>query len=267
MNAKRVRGTRARPCPPSRMTAQALFLTLLLPLAASAQSRPTLAGVDARVTTLETEHDRTRTSICAKFDFEDYRPFVCDARCDCLTPASTGEIAANGDACVEPTPGTIEAIQTIPPHDAICKGFCIDGGQNVVGVCSHVGDCPAGSGCVFTTGPPLPTTDSRFCSDDLISCGFDEDCAPGFTCFAGGCRNSNLAACPALPPASPVICESVPQRTVTIARLTGVTTPDAPDVVNCNVIRGPGPHSQPMNSNDALECVQQFQTAMGVTCP
>src|SRR5687768_6189840 len=91
-----------------------------------------LLGVPASLLTaapkpnpLETELNRVKNAICAKADADqdDYRPFVCQARCGCLTPT----FIQNASSC-DATGNNFTINSLVAPGQCQAGGgFCITG--------------------------------------------------------------------------------------------------------------------------------------------
>ncbi len=80
----------------ARMILVVWTLVSLAATAALAQSRPSVAAIDA-------QQQRFTAAICAKADADgdSYRPFVCEPRCDCFLPLGVPS------SCQETSPGIL----------------------------------------------------------------------------------------------------------------------------------------------------------------
>ena len=178
-------------------------LVSLAAVAALAQSRPSIGGIDA-------QQKRLEAAICAKADVDGdtYRPFVCQPRCDCFQAVGVPS------SCQQTSPGTY-----------------------LIGFSTQPGTCS-----------------SNVCSNSSF-----QPCSAGFPCQIAGetCTGTILQSCRRTCTTS----ASCPPRPSGIAQLTGVTSPDGPGVVTCNV----GGVVTEINSNDALQCLAQVKGV--VSCP
>jgi hypothetical protein len=239
--------------------------------------------------------ERTVAAICAKADADgdSYRPFVCDPRCDCLADAVAlaGAIGPS-NACEETAPGDFALIGDVP-RSLLCEGFCSFNGQSGTSdPCNQDSDCPLFFGFDFCTpgnncnesGAPcfndvdcpgldqicytedaLYGMEGGFCPEVGSVCSVDADCSVGFSCVDGGCQipanEATVCNVGALLP-SPVVCATLPP--LPILTLGGVAPADSSDSVQCAVV--PLSSSEAINSNDALECITQIETAIGQAC-
>ena len=159
---------------------------MLLAGAASAQGRPTLKALT--------------DAICRKADVEeaDYRPAVCDARCDCLEGTDLSTLTA----CEEAGSGQFVAGNTLsnlgtcgvapvctPP--AGCSGSSYDPCSGSGGPCSGAAEAcletSPGSGSFFCMEPCATDQDCSqpdpMCSlSSLVTCQTSNDCSPPESC-------------------------------------------------------------------------------------
>jgi hypothetical protein len=202
-----------------------LCVSLLAALPAAAQQpRPSISTIDAA-------QKRMNAAICAKADADGdtYRPFSCEPRCDCFGPQLvTGAVVPA--TCEEISPGVFDLGFNVP---GTCSGGSCEGvGGNACDPQNPA--CPAGQECQTrpncTPFPPLGIT-CDFCS---MPCASDE-------------------VCPNLP--APLV-----------ARLLNVSPPDSPNVVVCVTDTDGNPFNDTpvnINSNDALECLEQVEAVTG----
>jgi hypothetical protein len=177
------------------------------------------------ISSVDAAQKRTNAAICAKADADgdSYRPFVCEPRCDCLAEVL---LQSPPNLCDESSPGVFDigAVGAPSCNDGYCEGV-------------------APSLCLPTTNPCLIPGQECVTS-----------CSP-FGCV-GVCRQ---------PCASDATCPPVP--TGPAARLSGVSPPDSPNAVDCVVTPNPLEPStattEKINSNDALECLEQVQVTTG----
>jgi hypothetical protein len=227
------------------------------------------------INSINTELHRNRAAMCAKADADgdSYRPFVCDARCDCIPPDFIAEL----ESCSETAPGSFVASQP----DEVFSGSCVEafepntcsglfGGSalacsaNSGNQCNTQADCESGATCVDLSGLGIP---AKICLDPCstnadcapislgLSCASSFSCTPfgcpaGWTCGAGG--TCEKAGC-----TTDDDCDIVLQGPA--ASLVGVGADDSPDPVSCNV----NGSSSSISSNDALECIAQIEAVTG----
>lgn len=227
---------------------------LLLGVETASAQRPSLVEQEARL-------DETQAALCAKADADadTYRPYFCPPRCDCLANLTLA------DSCISPSPGEIlvqTAPDVIPARDAFCTGVCINISLITSGdYCQTSADCPANFSCNFRE-----LGDAVLCTDNVPPCS---NCAAGYSCAPlvppftqTFCSAAPGAACPDTAPGSPIVCASLSELAISPAvlmTLTGVAAANSPDVVTCQGVQ--------INSNDALECIAQIESATGLDCP
>jgi len=226
---------------------------------ATASVLATSAGADERLSL-----EKIRDAVCANADAkgETLRPYVCDPRCDCLESSAI----ASATGCTETAPGTFSAptVTDLGPCGDICVEGAICGSSSLSG-CSVSSECATGEVCLYV---PFFGTDVCFlpCSTNadcpgtelcegspLGSCVVDGDCP-----ISGSCSSANTC--------DPLVCsqDADCQLPASTLSLTGVAGPDSPDPVTCSDIQAAT--SELVNSNDALECIAQIETAIGQAC-
>lgn len=206
------------------------LLYLLLPFDALAQARPDLDGIDAQRLAIEVEHERTRAAICAKVeaDGDTYRPLACNPRCDCFGPHAVGSVSSCDE--LPSTQFNVSFAFTL----GLCEGWCNPSLQTCQGsgvACTTDVDCVQPAVCDLSSRRP---------------CGA---CLQGESCVDGVCvRECSVD----------VDCE-VPAS----ATLSPVVGADDPAVVTCN---GGVPSPITINSNDALQCLDDMGALLGASC-
>lgn len=247
-----------------------LALTALLVSLPALAERPSLGSVNA-------ELHRNRDAMCAKADADgdSYRPFVCDARCDCISAATLSKL----ETCDETSPGTVTAtgVETAPGpscEEQSLPGQCVpipqlpgfglcgtyDGQPAYSGqACNPASpSCPAGETCFDAPaaglgGSPICVrgcTSPADCPSTSLGslcvvpgCSGPADCPTGYGCLDGFCVK---------PCSADADCDLV---SITAVTLQGVAPEDSPQAVLCD--------GQPINSNDALRCIDQIEQVTG----
>jgi hypothetical protein len=116
---------------------------------------------------------------------------------------------------------------------------------------------------IAITGPPTCT--NGYCVGVATgSCNASVNfCGPGQVCVASCFLTACTYRCE-LPCTSDATCPPIPGP---IAKLSGVSEPDSPHAVNCDVLLTPldpaTATSTKINSNDALACLEQVETSTG----
>jgi hypothetical protein len=178
------------------------------------------------ISTIDAAQKRMNAAICAKADADGdtYRPFSCEPRCDCLAPLL---LLAPLSSCEETAPGVF-GIQFAGPPAECLNGFCNSLGPQPIIPCHAGGVCASGSQCVSS-------------------------------CFGTACVSSCRTPC-----ASSAVCPAIPGPA---AQLSGVSAPDSPNVAECLYDLDGNPFNGvtllKINSNDALECIEQAEAATG----
>jgi len=239
--------------------------------ASAAQVRPTLEAQEQR-------SDAIEAALCAVADAEGdtYRPVFCAAQCGCaFDPGLDAD-------CFEESPGTFVGIATGAP------GSCVEGFANCspFSTVGPICDVPASSGDPCVSDDDCSGTEECFvvsgeCSPSgvgcdpyaALPCGGTEICLP----------TSSVCLEPCTVPTTTSVecsvgsqCASGPQTGMTcstdadcggdeLVRLAGVTSAGSLVSVSCQP-DPPGGTAIPINSNDALECISQIETAIGQTC-
>jgi hypothetical protein len=172
----------------TRSTLHLVWVSLLAATVASAQQRPTLAGVDA-------EQKRTNAAICAKADADgdSYRPFVCEPRCDCLASALQ---SGSPRSCSATAPGDF-LIEFGVPAGTCQGGFCATSAP--LG-CSPVvpGSCPVGETCITSCAFSICISSCR------RACSSDSGCPGPLATLTGVSTpdSPSVAVCTAAPSAA-----------------------------------------------------------------
>jgi len=106
-----------------------------------------------------------------------------------------------------------------------------------------------------------PTCSGGYCvgaggsSCQVSSCPSGQDCVASCAPIIG-CRFTCQVPC-----SSNASCPNVPGG---FAQLSGVSPPDSPNVIECSVVTGPLSGSMTkINSNDALDCIDQIEAIAG----
>ena len=225
------------------------------------------------VNSINTELHRNRTCAKADADGDSYRPFVCDARCDCIPPPFIAEV----ESCDETSPGTFVAKQPDEVISNSCveefaENSCSENFESVKGCswnsgfdlpCTNTAQCFGGAFCVIPPGLPIgvcidpctsdadcpPISQGFSCTSSFLctfGCPSGWTCGTGGTCVKAGCTSDD--ACDIVLPGPGL-------------SLVGVGPNDSPEPVSCSFSGGGGP--VPINSNDALECIAQIEAVTG----
>ncbi len=149
---------------------------------------------------------------------------------------------------------------------AICAKADVDGDTYRPFVCEPRCDCTQALGVPSSCQETSPgiyllgfSTLPGTCNSSVCTNSSFQPCSTGFPCQIAGetCSGLIIQACRR----SCSTSAQCPPRPSGLAQLTGVTTPDSPDVVTCNV----GGVVTEINSNDALQCIAQVDAV--VSCP
>lgn len=236
------------------------FLVVILPSA--------LLAAQAAAQTPRLSLERVEEALCEKADADgdSFRPKLCDPRCDCLTASILSAV----NACTETSPGIFVAEEAIPAHDAWCSGACryinLDPPFDVFfgDECYASNDCPSVSGLAggcLLYDPANPPILGGYCRDPSASCTSNTQCAGGYSCDFGFCQKQSTNCFTAnglVLGSTPIVGEPLAARAVALKTLFGVGPAESSAVVDCG--------GQKINSNDALECIAQVETAIGQPC-
>lgn len=257
-----------------RLSGRLLPIALLglLAGAVSAQQRPTLSETESRVDQLEllvqgllAERQRTRESVCGAADVagESYRPYVCDARCDCFT-GTTGSVGGF-TSCAESVSGQYDLDFEIDRGPCEPDDTCrVQVGAGFVCATSSFAPCPcsgtesclpttSGSVCVQACNSAADCPARSLCAvQPVTSCTVDAQCEAGEICdrFATAtCVRTCTSGAECMIPGS--------------GSLVGVAETDSTSPVTCT---GELPSALTINANDALECLAQAGAGLGAAC-
>jgi hypothetical protein len=250
---------------------------ILATLGASLLALPALAQRPS-VNSINTELHRNRAAMCAKADADgdSYRPFVCDARCDCIPP----DFLAALESCSETSPGTFVASQPDQVVSHACveefgENSCSENFVDLFGTpfkgcswnsgfdlpCTSNAQCFGGASCVIPPGLSVGVCIDLCTSDaDCPDPSIGSSCQTLFPC-SGGCPSG--WTCGANNTCTKAGCTSDAECDIVVPgpglSLTGVGSEDSPEPVTCSVAGA----AAPISSNDALLCIEQIEAVTG----